>query len=359
MFILWNPINVIDGEAHWFLVFLTILSIAALTTHFWRWFCTRLVQKFQNSDELLKSAAINASFSPIVFYIWFVAFIQAIDLISDHFFSHSLAYEIKLLYSSSAVLTFGWFLFRLKNNVAGVLLEKSKAKEIGLEPGKVYGMQKLFSVLIVIIVLLVLLEVTGVSLNALIAFGGISGLALAFASQEIIANFFGGIMIHIVQPFAIGDSIVLPNSSIEGIVEEIGWYETRLRSKEMQPIYIPNSLFSKAFVVNNGRRSHRRILEKISIRHEDLPKSAAIVADIKKFLIEYESIDSAKRMYVHIDQIASYSLDIGLSALTTSVDETEYYAVRDVVLAKACEIIRSHKAEIAIPRETIVPYDKV
>lgn len=353
---LWNPINLVDGEAHWFLVFLLILTVAASVTHFWRWCCTHFSQKFQVKNQHIRAAAIRASFTPVVFYVWFVAFIQAIDLISDHFFSQSLSNEIKLLLSASAVLTAAWFLFRMKNNIAEVLLQKSQNKEIGLDHGKVYGMTKLFSVLIVIITVLLLLEVTGVSLNALIAFGGISGLAFAFASQEIISNFFGGIMIHIVQPFALGDNIVLPSSSMEGVVEEIGWYETRLRSKEMQPIYIPNSLFSKAFVINNGRRSHRRIAEKFSIRHEDLPKAFGIITDIRNFLIGYEAIDNNKRMNVYIENLATYSLDIGVSALTTTIDETEFFAVRDSVLSKAYEIIYQHGAEITLPRETIVPY---
>jgi MscS family membrane protein len=55
---------------------------------------------------------------------------------------------------------------------------------------------------------------TGSSLNTLIAFGGISGLALAFASQEVIASFFGGLMTYITQPFVIGDWIILPEKNI-------------------------------------------------------------------------------------------------------------------------------------------------
>lgn len=354
----WSLINLIDGEARWFMTFLAILTFAAVATHLWRWAAVALGHKFQAKNQFFKEASIKASLLPVVFYIWFVAFLKVADLVSDEFFSQSLPEQIKLFSRSTLVLTIAWFLFRLKNNVAVVLLQKSRRKQISMEPGSIHGMTKLCSVLIVIITLLLLLEVTGVSFNALIAFGGISGLAFAFASQEVIANFFGGVMIHVVQPFQVGDYIVLPSSSMEGIVEEVGWYETILRSKEMQPIYIPNSFFSKAFVVNNGRRSHRRIQDKISIRHDDLSKAASIINAIRTFLQGYESIDTAKRININIDQIGPYSIDISIMALSSSIDETEFLAVRDCVLTRACAIVEEHGAKLAIPRETVVPYEQ-
>lgn len=356
--LMWSPINLVDGEAQWFLSFLAILTIAAVSTHLWRWVCGYFSQKFHLTSQFFKEAAVKATILPVIFYIWFLAFLQIADLISDQFFSESLPLEIKLLFRSVLVLTIAWFLFRLKHNVAVVLLQKSQRKQISLQPGTVHGITKLCSVLIVIITSLLLLEVTGVSLNALIAFGGISGLAFAFASQEVIANFFGGVMIHVVQPFQIGEHIMLPASSLEGVVEEIGWYETMLRSKEMQPIYIPNSLFSKAFVVNNGRRSHRRLQEKISIRHEDMNKVAAIIAATRTFLQEDEAIDTSKRMNIHIDQIAAYSIDLSVIALSTVVDETQFLGVRDRVLTKVFAIIEEQGAKVAIPRETVVPIEQ-
>lgn len=356
--LLWNPINIIDGEARWFLTFLAIITLASVATHFWRWLCVRLHQKLAAKDELIKDAAVSAAIGPVAFYIWFLTIIECIDLISDHFFSQGLAYQVHLLISTSAVLTIGWFLFRLKENVTAVLLIRSQNGDIALQPGKVYGIAKLFSIVISIILALLLMEVTGVNVNTLIAFGGISGLALAFASQEIIANFFGGIMIHIVQPFALGDLINLPSSTLEGHVEEIGWYETRLRSKDMQAIYIPNSLFSKAYVINGTRRSHRRLDEKISIRHTDLDKAAKIIESIRQFLTNNPGIDASQKLIVNLEQISAYSVDIRVQAISPFVEEAKFLALRDAALLHAFEIIHTAGAEIAIPVEAIISIEK-
>jgi MscS family membrane protein len=357
-FVLWNPINLIDGEARWFLTFLFIISVAAIATHFWKWLCTRLRQKFTSRDELIKDATVSAAISPVAFYIWFLTIIECIDLISDRFFSQSLAYQVRLLVSASAVLTIGWFLFRLKESVTAVLLTRSQNGDLSMHPGKVYGMAKLFSILIAITVALLLMEVTGVSVNTLIAFGGISGLALAFASQEIISNFFGGVMIHVVQPFALGDLINLPSSTLEGYVEEIGWYETRLRSKNMEAIYIPNSLFSKAYVINSTRRSHRRLDEKISIRHKDLTKAPKIIDSIRKSLTSNPAIDESQKLVVNIHQISPYSVDINIKAISSYLEEVRFLELRDSLLIQFFDIVHAAGAEIAVPVEAIISVEK-
>lgn len=357
--LLWNVINLFDGEAGWFLTFLFILAIAETATHAWRWLCAKLQKKFLQNGELIKNATIQASLLPVTCLIWFLTAIQSIDLVSDRLFSETFTSGLKFIVSVSLVAFISWFLLRINQNIRVVLLDRSKRREIALDPGKVYGLAKLVSVVILVISAILLMEVTGVSVNTLIAFGGISGLALAFASQEIVANFFGGIMIHVNQPFALGDMISLPNASLEGTVEEIGWYETCLRSRDKQPIYIPNALFSKAYVINSQRRTHRRVNEKISIRHQDLDLSPAIIDDIRSFLEKHPSVDTSYPILVYIDQVGSAAVELHITVLSTAVDEPEFLRFRDSLLVKAASIIRAHGAEFSVPFEAIVSMDNI
>jgi MscS family membrane protein len=354
----WNPIHLIDGEAGWFLTFLTVISAAAVATHFLRWLFGKLHVKFQEKAQPLKNAAIAALETPLTSYIWFLSFLKCFDLVTDTLFSESFSKEITVILKISIVIFFSWFLIRLKRNIMEVMLKKSLAKEIGVQPGKIHVFGKLISAIFTVIVLLLCMEVTGVSMSTLVAFGGLSGLGIAFASQEIIANFFSGIMVHVVEPFAVGESISLPSSSISGKVEEIGWYETRLSSPDKQPIYIPNALFSKAYVVNSTRRTHRIILEKLSLRHEDLPRVKPILVDIRSYLMNEPSIDSTEKLFVNIETIGSYSVDISIQALSFFIDEKKFLLFRDEVLLKVLSIIKLHGAEIAIPVELILSHEK-
>ena len=45
----------------------------------------------------------------------------------------------------------------------------------------------------------------GFSVSGVITVGGIGGIAVGFAAQDLLANFFGSLMIYLDCPFAVGD----------------------------------------------------------------------------------------------------------------------------------------------------------
>jgi MscS family membrane protein len=202
-----------------------------------------------------------------------------------------------------------------------------------------------------------LLEATGRSFSTLIAFGGIGGLALAFASQEIISNFFGGFMIYITQPFAIDDWILLPDLSVEGVVEQIGWYTTHIRSLDKQPMYIPNSLFNKQVVITRSRMSHRQIKEVVGVRSEDYNKLRAITEDIEKQLRKHHDIDHSQSIIVRFSGYGPSTLDIYISAYTNKVDTSSYMRVKEAILFAIGDTIARHGAEIpnTLPTFGVMP----
>jgi MscS family membrane protein len=198
------------------------------------------------------------------------------------------------------------------------------------------------------------MEITEQNIKTIIAFGGISGLAIAFASQEIIANFFWGIMLHINQPFGVGDDIYLPDSGIEGYVEYIGWYQTRIRSQDKRPIYIPNTLISKVFVVNSSRMTHRRLNVTLSLRHEDLSRAPKIVDSIEQYLIQHPGFDCAEKVLVYISSVGPYSTDICIQGLSSYTNEKQFLKLRDAVIIKAVEFITVNGARLALPIHEVI-----
>ena len=64
----------------------------------------------------------------------------------------------------------------------------------------------------------------------MLALGGVSGIAVGFAAKDLLANFFGALMIYLDKPFKIGDWVRSSDKEIEGIVEAIGWRQTRIRN---------------------------------------------------------------------------------------------------------------------------------
>jgi small-conductance mechanosensitive channel len=98
----------------------------------------------------------------------------------------------------------------------------------------------------IVVAVLLTLQNLGLNISSLIASLGITGLALALAAQDTLANFFGAIVILVDKPFRIGDVIKL--DAHEGTVETIGFRSTRVRTAEGHLITIPNKTVGNSVV---------------------------------------------------------------------------------------------------------------
>jgi MscS family membrane protein len=99
--------------------------------------------------------------------------------------------------------------------------------------------------------LMIILSLWNVDITPLIASAGIVGAAVAFASKDTIANFFGGISVFIDRPFCIGDYIVLDKGE-RGEVVAIGVRSTRIKTRDDIQITVPNSIIANTKIINES-----------------------------------------------------------------------------------------------------------
>lgn len=110
---------------------------------------------------------------------------------------------------------------------------------------------------------LVLLEHLGISISPLLTAVGIGGLATALALQDTLSNVFGGFHLLADKPIRVGDLIRLENG-MEGVVEDIGWRSTRIRSETQDLIIVPNAKLAQSILTNcYSRRVPVRQLDRV------------------------------------------------------------------------------------------------
>ena len=68
---------------------------------------------------------------------------------------------------------------------------------------------------------LAMLSAMGMSPTSLGWLSGMFGIGFGFASQEVVQNFLGGIMIALLRPFSAGDKISVSNEMIEDTVSGV------------------------------------------------------------------------------------------------------------------------------------------
>src|SRR5205085_682063 len=107
-----------------------------------------------------------------------------------------------------------------------------------LDPSSMAIFEKTFTIFVLFISSLLILQIFGLDVVPLLTVSGIGAAILGFASRDVFANFFGGMMIFMSSPFKIDDYIELPGKKIAGTVEEIGWYFTTIRDTHKRSLYI-------------------------------------------------------------------------------------------------------------------------
>lgn len=242
-----------------------------------------------------------------------------------------------------------WLLFRWKKHVYHTYGKRGNHTALPLDSFTFEMLGKIFNVVIIFIASLIILQILGLDIVPFITFGGIGIATLGFAGKDIIANYVSGFILYATRPFAVGDLVELPEKNIYGHIEEIGWCLTCVRDLQKRPIFIPNSTFSSALLVNITRMSHRCMDEKIQIRFSDISKIVPILQEVQTLLHNHPMIDSQEPIYVFFKSFSSYSLEIEIRAYISTIRYDQFMQVKQNLLLAIHDIILNHSAEIAYP----------
>lgn len=212
------------------------------------------------------------------------------------------------------------------------------------------AMEKLSTAGIVLVTLLLGLKSVGLDVHSLLAIGGFGGVVIGFAGREIFENLFSGFLIMSARPFDVGDEVSFyPGGKlVEGIVVDIGWYHTTIRSFEREMYAIPNSVFSKEVVLNITRKGKEwRYLMSIPIRVRDVNKVENIVADIRRILRQDERV--LQRLYrrVFLGDISEEHVTIYIAFYMEMPNRDAYLAARQQMTFTFIDCIERNGAQLA------------
>lgn len=302
-----------------------------------------------NWDDVLFSAMDK----PLGVLIWLLGITFAIDIIRFSSDKPTVLFQsTSLIREVGVILLVAWFLLRMIK-----ALEKRWSgegeRETTWDKTTARAAAQLLRLTVIITAGLVTLQILGIPITGVLAFGGVGGVAVGFAARDLLANFFGGIMIFLDRPFSVGDWVRSPDRDIEGFVEHIGWRLTRIRRFDKRPLYVPNSLFLTICVENPSRMTNRRIRQNIGIRYEDADKMDAILFDIEAMLQNHPEIDTNQLLMVKFVEFGPSSLDFMIYTFTKTINWKKFLTVQEDVFLKSLEIIAKHGAECAFTTTTL------
>ncbi len=258
-------------------------------------------------------------------------------------------FNVALKISLSGVLL--WLIYRLLNVLSDYLIYLASKTESTLDDQLVPLLNKAMKIFVIIFGVLIIIQNLGVNVVSVLAGLGIGGFAIAFAAKDMVANFFGSLMILFDSPFQVGDWIVVGQA--EGTVEEIGFRSTKIRTFYNSLIAVPNADLATKEVDNMGRREYRRVREVIGITMDTPPeKVEAFLEGIKNII---KSNEYTRKDYYHIvfSGYGSSSLDILLYFFLKVPDWSAELVEKQNIFVEILRLAKALNVNFALPAQIL------
>lgn len=188
-------------------------------------------------------------------------------------------------------------------------------------------------------------------ISAFIASLGIGAMAFAFAAKDTLANVFGSLVIVMEKPFQIGDWIQVNN--IEGIVEDVTFRSTRIRTFYQELVYVPNNLLSNAPITNCTRRQRFRIQYMLGVTYGSTREQLKAVCDaIRSYCEQAPHIDS-RDISVFFYEFGDSSLNIRVVCYVAAEHYSQYLAYRHEFNLALLRILEENGVSCAFPSQSL------
>ena len=138
-------------------------------------------------------------------------------------------------------------------------------------------------ILLLFVAVMIVAASFGINVSSLLAVLSIAGVAVSLAIQDILSNFFSGVVLLGSHPFKVGDFVTIGGQT--GTIVETGLTHTKLHTLDNQVILVPNSAVTSNVITNVTAEDTRRVDFVFSASYDSDPDA------VKKALREAADIE--------------------------------------------------------------------
>ncbi len=324
------------------LVYLAIRQIGAFLTNL-----TIVLRKTKENARM--RLVLEAAIWPVRLLLFNVAIFAAKEVLVFPPAADQFADKVVGVLTTLAVVL---FVYRLIELMVFELTKYAAREDNLLDQTFVQLMRMITKIVVIVVGVIYLLRaVSGKPLSALLAGLGIGGLAVALAAQDTLKNFFGSLMIMLDKPFIIGQRVTF--GGYDGVVEEIGFRSTRVRTLTGHQVTIPNEKVASESVENIGRRPSIRRLANLTITYDTPPnKVEKALAIVREILENHEGMEPDYPPRVFFNEFNDASLNLIMLYWYHPPDWAAYMAFSERVNLQIMRAFEAEGIEFAFPTTT-------
>jgi len=165
-------------------------------------------------------------------------------------------------------------------------------------------------VLVLAVGSLLVMDAVGVSISPLLAGLGLGGFAIALALQPLLSNIFASSYVITDASIAVGDYVEVAGGPT-GVVEDIGWRATRIRTFDNNISMVPNAAVADSIITNYDSadaRADARVDCGIAYE-EDLERVEALVLEELFKLLELDYVDQDRTPLFRYSEFADSNIN--------------------------------------------------
>jgi len=331
-----------------YLVFIIVLALGFLIGKALSWLISNFIKKLAAKTETkIDDVLVDVAHGPLV---------MAVFVGTVAYAGHYLAFSVggSVFYSGFVrmlvTVTVAWFIIRFLDSVINnYLLPYTEKTESDLDDVLVPLSHTIVKIVVITVAVVMILSDFGYNVTSIVAGLGIGGLAFAFAAQDLIKNFFGGVSILTDKPFKIKDLIKFDNRI--GTVTEIGLRTTRVETLDGTTLVVPNAKFTDGIIENITKRRQHRVALTLGLEYSTTSKQLKKAREILQQIVKKHK-GTKDESTVFFGGFGASSVDLTFIYFITDLKNIPQ--VQDDINMAIKEQFEKAKISFAYPTQTVI-----
>lgn len=328
-----------------------ILGFLLFRKIFTRYISALLLKLASKTKTELDDKLVVAFKQPISTFFVFLGVYLAYRYIANDYFTVDFVMNTVMvrLFRSSIIIMLAWGFYNFTDQSSALF--EQLGEKFAIDKILIPFFSKTLRFTIVVLSISIVAQEWGYDVDGFIAGLGLGGLAFALAAKDTISNIFAGIVIVMDKPFSIGDWIKTPD--VEGVVEDINFRSTKVRTFAQSLVTIPNSVLVHSAITNWAKMGKRRITFRLGVTYTTpKDKLERVIKRIRTMLEEHPDIHP-QTIFVTLDQFNDSSMDIFLYYFTKTTVWGEFLLIKEDTLLKIIEIMEEEGVDFAFPSTSL------
>ena len=289
-------------------------------------------------DEIIKNVKRPIYVFVIVIGLYYAIFnLTALSDFSDVFV---------LIFTILEVLLVAYILTRVVNVFIAWYAERQAKK---MSEHIIFVMRGVINFIIYLFAFLIILFIRQIDLTGAVVGLGVGGIAIAFALQNVLGDFFSAFTIYFDKPFEIGDFIIVGDYA--GTVKKIGMKSTRVKLLQGEELVLANSELTKASVRNFKKMRKRRIVFTFGVTYDTSSAKLKKIPDIVKKIVDSQELADVDR--VHFTEFGDFSLNFEVVYYMKKGDYVLFMDTQQDINFGIKDAFEKEEIEMAFPTQTI------